>query len=107
MTGIHELKTWPEAFGAIFDGWKTFEWRKVDRNFLEGDRVILREWDPTSETYTGRELGAEVGFVLRAPAFGVPAGFCVFSLIDVQEVGERTYYGRAASPRQSNVEDSK
>ena len=32
-TGYHVLKTWPELFGAIVDGWKTFEWRKADRNF--------------------------------------------------------------------------
>lgn len=89
-TGFHELKTWPEAFGAIDDGWKTFEWRKADRNFEEGDRVLLREWDPTKETYTGRELSAEVGFVLRAPAFGVPEGYCAFSLIDVEDVGPHT-----------------
>lgn len=95
-TGYHVLKTWPELFGAIVDGWKTFEWRKADRNFEEGDHVLLREWDPATEKYTGRELGAEVGFVLRAPAFGVPDGYVAFSLIDVDEVGPLTPFGRAA-----------
>lgn len=95
-TGVHELKTWPEPFGAIVDGWKTFEFRKADRNYEEGDRVLLREWSPVTETYTGRELGAEVGYVLRAGTFGVPEGYCAFSLIDVEEVGPNTAFGRAA-----------
>lgn len=95
-TGYHVLKTWPEPFSAIGNGWKTFEWRTTERNYQEGDRVLLREWDPATEKYTGRELGAEVGFVLRAPAFGVPEGYVVFSLIDVEDVGPFTFYGREA-----------
>ena len=53
-TGYHVLKTWPELFGAIVDGWKTFEWRKADRNFEEGDHVLLREWDPATEKHQAR-----------------------------------------------------
>lgn len=83
ITGVHELKTWPDAFEAVASGDKTFEWRRSDRNFEPGDIVTLYEWDPTTEQYTGRSICADVGFVLRAPAFGVPEGYCVFSLIDV------------------------
>lgn len=84
-TGFHELKTWPEPFEAVWSGDKLFEWRKADRNFVEGDRVRLREWDPKTSDYTGRELTADVGFVLRGPSpFGVPEGFCIFSLLDVR-----------------------
>lgn len=85
ITGIHELKTRPEPFDAVWSGDKLFEWRKADRNFVEGDRVRLREWDPETSDYTGRELTADVGFVLRGPSpFGVPDGFCIFSLLDVR-----------------------
>ncbi len=83
MTTIHRLKTWPEAFAEVHCGAKTFEWRRDDRPFAEGDVVVLNEWEPTHERYTGRRIVADVGFVLRAPAFGVPDGFCVFSLVDV------------------------
>ena len=40
----HHLKTRPEYFQAVIDGRKPFEVRKNDRNFKEGDRVILEEF---------------------------------------------------------------
>lgn len=83
LTGCHELKAWPEAFDAVWAGDKPFEFRKADRNFQPGDWVRLRRWDPTTEQYTGPEITADVGFVLRGPAFGVPEGYCVFGLLDV------------------------
>lgn len=92
MTGIHELKTWPAPFGAVESGDKVFEWRKNDRDYQEGDVVVLWEWDPAQADadgqagFTGRRITADVGYVLRGPAFGVPEGFCVFSLIDVGNV---------------------
>lgn len=41
---IHNLKSLSEYFGAVWNGNKTFEIRKNDRNFEEGDFVILQEW---------------------------------------------------------------
>ncbi|NIO30181.1 MAG: DUF3850 domain-containing protein [Gemmatimonadetes bacterium] len=78
----HELKTWPESFKALFEGRKTFEWRRDDRGFEEGRLLILREWDPETGAYTGQELIAEVSYVLRG-GFGMPGGYCVMSLKDV------------------------
>lgn len=42
----HELKTWPEFFGPILKGEKTFEIRANDRKFNVGDVLILREFRP-------------------------------------------------------------
>jgi hypothetical protein len=50
----HELKCWPEYFQTIIDGIKTFEYRINDRWFGVGDTLILREWDPKTEQYTGK-----------------------------------------------------
>ena len=60
----HELKTWPQYFGAILAGVKTFEVRKNDRPFMESDYLLLREWDELSESYTGREKVMFVTYVL-------------------------------------------
>lgn len=46
---IHHLKTKPEYFQAVIDGRKPFEIRNNDRNFKQGDKVILEE-------YLGKEL---------------------------------------------------
>lgn len=54
----HELKCWPQFYQPTTDGYKTFELRRADRDFEEGDILLLREWDPDSqEGYTGRENG--------------------------------------------------
>ncbi len=99
-TGWHELKTWPEPFDAIEAGSKTFEFRKSDRRFEQGDMVSLLEWDPAVSAYTGRCIEAEVGFILRAPAFGVPDGYVVFSLLHVGDVETRaTQHKRADETR--------
>lgn len=78
---VHELKTWPEPFKAAAGGRKTFEWRKDDRNYAEGDTLVLREWDHAKGIYTGREYTRRVGYVLRGPEFGVPEGWAVLSLV--------------------------
>ena len=48
----HELKTWKPYFGRVFMGAKTFEVRKADRNFGEGDIMIRQEDDTILEKYT-------------------------------------------------------
>lgn len=79
----HRLKTHPDAFDAILRGDKTFEYCRNDRDFNEGDKVILERFDPAVEKVSPGfpVIVADIGFVLRAQFFGVPDGFCVFSLL--------------------------
>lgn len=58
-----EKKVWPEYFQQILDGKKTFEVRLNDFEINEGDTLILKEWDPATKDYTGRELSRVVGYV--------------------------------------------
>lgn len=77
---LHELKTWPNYFQAVVEGKKPFEVRKDDRDFQTGDELRLREWDPNTKTYSGRELFRMVGYILRGPAFGIEPGHCVMAI---------------------------
>lgn len=68
---IHELKTWPRHFQAIYDGRKTFEFRRNDRDFKVDDILILKEWEPSlmygvtgQGKYTGRECYFLVTYIL-------------------------------------------
>lgn len=79
----HELKIWPEFFRALESGAKTFEARKDDRGFLEGDWLLLQEWDPGREKYTGRSIAGKVTYILRGPGFGISEGHVVMALAHV------------------------
>ncbi len=60
-----EKKIRPEYFKEIFLGKKTFELRLNDFEIEEGDILVLKEWDPKTENYSGREIEKKVGCVGR------------------------------------------
>lgn len=73
---IHDLKTWPVYFEALWKGFKTVELRLNDRNYQSGDVLALREWEPPpklssgvsplwGDKYTGRLVLAKVKHVLE------------------------------------------
>ena len=49
----HTLKIFPEFYQAVIDEIKPFEIRNNDRNFQNGDNIILKECEKGK--YTGRE----------------------------------------------------
>lgn len=64
MTKI-EKKIWPEYFDSVQSGEKKFELRLGDFEINPGDTLILREWDPKTKEYTGREITKKVTHVLK------------------------------------------
>lgn len=78
----HTLKTWPEPFDAVNLLDKTFEIRKDDRNYQLGDRLILQEWIPETETYTGREIEFRVTFIGRGAPY--PEGYACMSIQEIE-----------------------
>lgn len=91
---VHELKCDPEPFEAVRQGLKPFEVRRADRPFLVGDTLRLREWiadaacypgDGEPGRYTGREVGAEVSYLLRG--YNLPSGLVVMGLRRVGALG--------------------
>jgi hypothetical protein len=79
-TKTHELKVWPEYYQAIASKMKQFEVRENDRDFKTGDTLILQEWDPDLEKFTGNRADATVDYVLYGGAFGINEGYCVMSI---------------------------
>lgn len=51
-----EKKVWPKEFEAIASGEKTFELRLADFELNEGDELVLKEFDPNTGEYTGRNI---------------------------------------------------
>lgn len=66
---VHELKTWPEFYQAIEDGSKAFELRRYDRDFKIGDTLVLKEYDPDNDTYSGRQTSVFVTFIIADPTW--------------------------------------
>lgn len=89
---VHELKTWPRPFEAVWQGAKRAELRRDDRGFDTGDLLVLREWKPPEpgtivhegdegRAYTGRRIEAIITHVLRDGQFGVLPGFVMLSIL--------------------------
>ena len=79
----HELKCDIAQFALIKAGVLRVQFRRDDRprGFCDGDVLLLREWNPETQLYTGRELTVRVYYVLRdAEAFGLAADFCAMSV---------------------------
>jgi hypothetical protein len=59
---LHELKSLPHLFDGVLLEGKTFEYRRNDRNFYPGHKLLLREYDPlhSNDPYTGRCIEALV-----------------------------------------------
>lgn len=77
----HELKIWPEYFDDVQSGEKGFDVRKDDRPFEVGNILLLREFNPNTEEYTGREMAKRIRYILRESEFaGVAPGFCILGL---------------------------
>ncbi len=76
----HELKTWPDPFRAVASGRKKHEVRKFDRNFEVGDLLILQEYDPNTNLYSGQELKVHVSYITPPGTFGLPPDIGVLSI---------------------------
>ena len=85
---VHELKTIPYYYQAVWKGVKTFEARKNDRDFRVGDLLHLREWDATKKEYTGAELARRVTFILPPGACDTPHDLAIMAIVpeDLPEV---------------------
>ena len=60
-----EKKAWPAFFQAVLEGTKSFDLRLADFACNPGDTLVLREWDPETEAYSGRSVEKVVSYVLK------------------------------------------
>lgn len=60
-----EKKTWPKLFEEVKKGNKNFDLRLADFKCNKGDILVLREWDPKINKYTGRKLEKIITFITK------------------------------------------
>ncbi|GIO04773.1 hypothetical protein J31TS6_08010 [Brevibacillus reuszeri] len=78
---IHDLKIWPEHFRDVRAGMKTAELRLNDRNYQLGDVLVLREYDPQEDEYTGEVETRRVTHILANEQWLQP-GVVMISMSD-------------------------
>lgn len=87
---VHELKCWPQFFEPIACGEKRHDLRRAtDRSFLVGDHLLLREFDPETEQYTGRTQIVEVTYITSTAhpcalsEAALNPDFCILSIVPI------------------------
>ena len=79
----HRLRTYKRFYEATLSRRKMFEVRRdSNRNFSEGDILILVEVDEDTKETTGREMRLVVDYIVKGPFFeaGLPRGTVVMGL---------------------------
>lgn len=76
---IHEVRCLHEFFVAVIERRKTFDVRKNDRGYTEGDGLLLVEmWK--NGRLTGRAVYCQITYVLAGGADGITADHCVLGI---------------------------
>lgn len=78
----HELKIFPMYFQAVWDGIKTFEVRKNDRDYRPNDILVLKEWN--GKKYTGSAVCKRIIYMLTDTVVGIEKGYCVLGLGEME-----------------------
>lgn len=81
---IHELKIHSYFVDDIVFGIKTFEVRKNDRDFKVEDELLLKEYDPETNSYTGCILACKVTYILKGGQFGIQEGYVVMGIVPLR-----------------------
>lgn len=76
----HEIKCWPEFMHDLATGRKSFEVRKNDRDYLVGDMLLIREFNPEKKVYGLKKINAEIIYILKGGQFGIEKGYIVMGL---------------------------
>jgi hypothetical protein len=84
---LHKVKSWPHLFEATLSGAKTHDMRRsTDRDYRVGDVLCLQEFEPSTDSYTGRELNVRITYITSSEfpcalsGDGLSDGYCILSI---------------------------
>lgn len=79
---VHDVKLGTTFFDDVRTGRKTFELRKNDRGYKEGDTIVLHEYK--DGTTTGRTITKKIVYMLE-DFTGLEDGYCILGLGEAAE----------------------
>jgi len=91
VSSTHHLKSWPQYFGPISEGRRTHELRRNDRGFEVGDFIVLEEFDPVKQEYTGKRCEVEITSMTSTSqpcamsSEALDPAFCILSIRRIAE----------------------
>jgi hypothetical protein len=88
---VHKVKSWPKLFAAAKNGEKQHELRKNDRDYKVGDLLVLQEFDPETQSYSGCEICVEITYITSAEApcaISTEAMGNEFCILSIRAVGQ-------------------
>ena len=62
---VIKKKIWPEYFDEVQSGKKKYDLRLNDFEVNEGDVLVLEEWNPKTNEYTGRSVSKKIAYIGR------------------------------------------
>lgn len=74
----HELKILPQYFWQVWHGNKTFELRKDDRNYMVGDKLLLKEFK--NGLFTGCQTLRTITYILKGGLYGLEEGYVILAI---------------------------
>lgn len=78
---VHDVKLGTTFFDDVKTGRKTFELRKNDRGYKEGDTIVMHEYK--DGTTTGRTIEKKIVYILE-DFTGLEDGYCILGLGEVK-----------------------
>lgn len=79
---VHDVKLGTTFFDDVKTGRKTFELRKNDRGYKEGDTIVMHEYK--DGTTTGRTITKRIAYMLE-DFTGLEDGYCILGLGEAEE----------------------
>lgn len=80
---VHDVKLGTTFFDDVKTGRKTFELRKNDRGYKEGDTIVLHEYK--DGTTTGRTITKKIVYMLE-DFTGLEDGYCILGLGEAADI---------------------
>lgn len=75
----------------VYSGLKKFEYRLNDRDYRVGDLIHPIPLDENDQEFEHplRGVTLKVLYILYGPSFGIPEGYCIFTIEDVNKCSKR------------------
>lgn len=79
---VHEIRLAAGDYDDVLTGRKSFELRKYDADYREGDELLMQEYK--NGEATGREIRASIEYLLSEHS-GLTEGYCLLGIVVIKE----------------------